>query len=99
MLSDTQRTILAAAAQHEAQLATAPRNLPAGARNVVFRSMLKHGLLTETPAPAGCVGLGWRQDEAGTWIALRLTDVGLQAISGSLRQAVSLLNFSKGLAA
>jgi hypothetical protein len=80
MLSDTQRTILAAAAQHEAQLATAPRSLPAAARNAVFRSMLKHGLLTEVPAPQEYIGLGWRQDEAGAWIALRLTDAGLQAI-------------------
>ncbi|MFC7542552.1 hypothetical protein ACFQU2_28025 [Siccirubricoccus deserti] len=34
--------------------------------------MLKHGLLTEVPAPTEYVGLGWRQDEAGAWIALRL---------------------------
>jgi hypothetical protein len=31
----------------------------------VFRSMIKHGLLTEVLAPAEYVGLGWRQDEAG----------------------------------
>jgi hypothetical protein len=79
-LSDTQRQILAAAAQHDARLATAPGSLPAAARNAVFRSMLKHGLLTEVPAPAKYGGLGWRQDEAGTWIALRITDAGLQAI-------------------
>ncbi|GGC66644.1 hypothetical protein GCM10011504_50790 [Siccirubricoccus deserti] len=71
-LSDTQRQILTAATQHEARLATAPRGLPAAARNAVFRSMLKHGLLTEVPAPTEYVGLGWRQDEAGAWIALRL---------------------------
>jgi hypothetical protein len=38
-LSDTQRQILAAAAQHDARLATAPGGLPAAARNAVFRSI------------------------------------------------------------
>jgi hypothetical protein len=79
-LSDTQRQILAAAAQHEHRLATTPHGLPAAARNAVFRSMLKHSLLAEVPAPAEYSGLGWRQDEAGTWIALRITDTGLRAI-------------------
>jgi hypothetical protein len=79
-ISDTQRQILAAAAQHDARLATAPGSLPAAARNAVFRSMLKHGLLSEVPGPAEYIDLGWRQDEAGTWIVLRITDAGLQAI-------------------
>jgi hypothetical protein len=79
-LSDTQRQILADAAQHEAQLASSPSGLPATARNAVFRSMIKHGLLVEIPAPQEYTGLGWRQDEAGAWIALRITDAGLRAI-------------------
>jgi hypothetical protein len=79
-LSDTQRQILTAAAQHEAQLATAPRSLPAAARNAVFRSMIKNGLLAEVPVPPEYAGLGWRQDEAGAWIALRITNTGLRAI-------------------
>jgi hypothetical protein len=79
-LSETQRQVLAAAAQHEAQLAIAPSGLPAAARNAVFRSMIKHGLLAEIPAPQEYIGLGWRQDEAGAWIALRITDAGLRAI-------------------
>jgi hypothetical protein len=74
-ISDTQRQILADAAQHEARLATAPDSLPAAARNAVFRSMIKHGLLVEIPAPQAYIGLGWRQDEAGPWIALRITTV------------------------
>jgi hypothetical protein len=78
--SDAQRQILAAAAQHEAQLATAPHRLPTAARNAVFRSMIKSGLLAEIRAPQEYIGLGWRQGEAGAWIALRLTDAGLQAI-------------------
>jgi hypothetical protein len=79
-ISTTQMQILTAAAQHEAQLAKAPERLPAGARNAVFRSMLKSGLMTEVPAPPEHVGLGWRQDEASTWIALRITDKGLTLI-------------------
>ena len=79
-LSDTQRVILSAAAQHEMGLARAPRTLPAAARNAVFRSLIKNNLLTEINAPREHVGLGWRQDEDGTWIVARITDDGLRAI-------------------
>jgi hypothetical protein len=48
-LSDTQSIILSQAGQQEAMLATAPRSLPAAARQAVFRSMLKSGLLKELP--------------------------------------------------
>ena len=64
-ISETQSLILSQAAQHEAGLAAAPKGLPAGARNAVFRSMLKNKLVTEINAPRAYVGLGWRQDEAG----------------------------------
>jgi len=79
-LSDTQRVILSAAAQHEMGLARAPKTLPAAARNAVFRSLIKNNLLTEINAPREHVGLGWRQDEDGTWIVTRITDEGLRAI-------------------
>jgi hypothetical protein len=79
-LSDTQRVILSAAAQHEMGLARAPKTLPAAARNAVFRSLIKTNLLTETNAPREHVGLGWRQDEDGIWIVARITDDGLRAI-------------------
>ncbi|WPB83134.1 DUF3489 domain-containing protein [Sediminicoccus rosea] len=79
-LSDTQRVILSAAAQHEMGLARAPKALPAAARNAVFRSLIKNNLLTEINAPRDFVGLGWRQDEEGTWIVARITDDGLRAI-------------------
>ena len=79
-LSDTQRVILSAAAQHEMGLARAPKTLPAAARNAVFRSLIKNNLLTEINAPRDYVGLGWRQDEDGTWIVARITDEGLRAI-------------------
>jgi hypothetical protein len=79
-LSDTQRVILSAAAEHEMGLARAPKTLPAAARNAVFRSLIKTNLLTEINAPREHVGLGWRQDEDGTWIVARITDEGLRAI-------------------
>jgi hypothetical protein len=79
-LSDTQRVILSAAAQHELGLARAPMTLPAAARNAVFRSLIKNNLLTEINAPREHVGLGWRQDEDGAWIVARITDEGLRAI-------------------
>jgi hypothetical protein len=79
-LSDSQRVILSAAAQHEMGLARAPKTLPAAARNAVFRSLIKNNLLTEINAPREYVGLGWRQDDDGTWIVARITDEGLRAI-------------------
>ena len=79
-LSDTQRIILSAAAQHEMGLARAPKTLPAAARNAVFKRLIKNNLLTEINAPREQVGLGWRQDDDGTWIVARITDEGLRAI-------------------
>jgi len=79
-LSDTQRVILSAAAQHEMGLARAPKALPAAARNAAFRSLVKNNLLTEINAPKEMVGLAWRQDDDGTWIVARITDDGLRAI-------------------
>jgi hypothetical protein len=79
-LSDSQRVILSAAAQHEMGLARAPKTLPAAARNAVFRSLIKNNLLTEINAPREHVGFGWRQDDDGTWIVARITDEGLRAI-------------------
>jgi hypothetical protein len=71
---------MSAAAQHEMGLARAPKTLPAAARNAVFRSLIKNNLLTEINAPREHVGLGWRQDDDGTWIVARITDEGLRAI-------------------
>jgi len=46
----------------------------------VFRSLIKNNLLTEINAPRDYVGLGWRQDDDGTWIVARITDEGLRTI-------------------
>ncbi|MDP3415949.1 hypothetical protein [Falsiroseomonas sp.] len=78
-LSNTQSHIVREAAEHEAGLAPLPK-IPAAARNAVFRSMLNTGLLVEVPAPAEHLGRGWRQDETGAWIALRMTDSGFAFI-------------------
>jgi hypothetical protein len=78
-LSDTQSIILSQASQHEALLASAPKSLPAAARQAVLRSMLKNQLLEEVPASAEYRDLGWRQDEEGAWVALRITADGLRA--------------------
>ena len=81
-LSDTQSLVLSRASQHERGLAAAPQGLPAAARNAVFRSMLKNGLLVECAAPREYAGLAWREDAGGARIALRITDAGLRAIGG-----------------
>ena len=72
-LSDTQRVFLSADAQREMGLARAPNTLPAAARNAVFRSLIKNNLLTEINAPPDFIGLGWRQDDDGTWIVARIS--------------------------
>jgi hypothetical protein len=79
-LSDTQGLVLSRASEHEALLAAAPAGLPAAARDAVFRSMLRNGLLAECAAPRGHAGLAWRRDADGTGVALRVTDAGLRAI-------------------
>ena len=61
-------------------MAAAPHGLPAAARNAVFRSMLKNGLLAECAAPSEYAGFAWREDAEGARIALRITEAGLRAI-------------------
>jgi len=68
-VSPTQARILSAAAQHPAQLAEAPPNLPTAARNAVLQSMLRAGILEEVPSPDG---------SATTMV--RITAAGLAAI-------------------
>lgn len=79
-LSPTQTRILTAAAQHEQHLAKSPPGLPAGARNTVFRSTLRNGLLAEVAAPPEHVALAWRRNEDGTPMVARVTEAGLRAI-------------------
>ena len=98
-LSDSQRVILSTAAQHEMGLARAPKTLPAAARNAMFRSLIKNNLLTEINAPREHVGLGWRQDEDGTWIVARITDEGLRAIGIDLNEGNAMTDTAPTVAA
>jgi hypothetical protein len=95
-LSDTQRVILSKAAQHEALLATPPAKLPAAARQAALRSMVGKGLLKEVPAPRDAIGVGWRQDEDGAWIALRITAAGLAAIGVEPEPAMDVADAELG---
>jgi hypothetical protein len=74
-LSSTQAQILASAAQHPERLAEAPLNLPTAARNAVFQSMLRAGLLEETHA----------SDRAS--MMLRITAAGLAVVGAALTRA------------
>ena len=65
-LSPAQAQILTSAAQHPNRLAEAPPNLPVAARNAVFHSMLRAGLLEEVTGGEGAV--------------LRITEDGLAAV-------------------
>ena len=64
-ISPTQAQILATAAQHPAVLAEAPPNLPAAARNAVFQSLLRAGLLEEVSAADEEVRRAFRITAAG----------------------------------
>ena len=94
-LSDTQRVILSKAAQHDALLAEPPARLPAAARQSVLRSLMTKGLLEEVTAPREAIALGWRQDEDGAWIALRITAAGLVAIGVEADSAAATMPRSR----
>ncbi len=87
-LSDTALRILTEAAQHPLRLAAPPDRLPAAACRAVLNSLLKQGYVEECEAPQEYIGLGWRQDEAGTGIALRITGAGLQAIGENAAEGI-----------
>ena len=69
-VSPTQTQILSAAVRHPARLAAAPKALPSAARNAVFRSLVRAGLLEEVPSPDGAP------------TTLRITAAGLAAVGG-----------------
>ncbi|GGC69292.1 hypothetical protein GCM10011504_53970 [Siccirubricoccus deserti] len=96
-ISDTQRQIQVAAAQQEARLAVPPASLPAGARNVVIRSMLKNSLIAKGAAPDEPTDFTWRHDDAGAAIALQITDVGWPPSLAGLRMRSRRLRRSRTL--
>jgi hypothetical protein len=77
-LSDTQRAILEAAAQHPEHLAYPPARLPAGARQTVAKALLKNDLVIGVHRPAYDAVAKWTVD--GEEMLLKITDDGLRAI-------------------
>ncbi len=77
-LSDTQRAILEAAAQHPEHLAYPPARLPAGARQTVAKTLLKNDLVIGVHRPAYDAIAKWTVD--GDEMLLKITDEGLRAI-------------------
>jgi hypothetical protein len=89
-LSDTQRAILEAAAQHREHLAYPPERLPAGARQKVAQALLKNDLVIGVHRPAYDAIAKWTVD--GDEMLLKITDDGLRAIgidpnAGDAREA------------
>ncbi len=77
-LTDTQRAILAAAAQHPEHLAYPPERLPAAARQTVAKALLKGDLVIGVHRPAYDAVAKWTVD--GDEMLLKITDEGLRAI-------------------
>ena len=77
-LSDTQRAILTAAAEHPEHLAYPPERLPAGARQKVAQALLKNDLVIGVHRPAYDAIAKWTVD--GDEMLLKITDDGLRAI-------------------
>ncbi len=75
-LTDTQATILAAAAQRDDGLVMPPGNMPAAASNSVAKALVTRGLVERTVVPAAMSRAVW----AGPGSALRITPTGLIAI-------------------
>ncbi|WP_270933368.1 hypothetical protein, partial [Falsiroseomonas oryzae] len=77
-LSDTQRAILTAAAEHPEHLAYPPERLPAGARQKVAQALLKQDLVIGVHHPADDAIAKWTVE--GDEMLLKITDDGLRAI-------------------
>jgi hypothetical protein len=77
-LTDTQRAILAAAAEHPEHLAYPPERLPAAARQAVAKALLKQDLVIGVHRPAYDAVAKWTVD--GDEMLLKITDDGLRAI-------------------
>jgi hypothetical protein len=77
-LSDTQRAILEAAAQHPEHLAYPPERLPAGARQKVAQALLKQELVIGVHRASYDAHAKWMVE--GEEMLLKITDDGLRAI-------------------
>ena len=82
-LTDTQLVILSAAAgRDDRAVLPLPKSLKAnkGAATTVLKTLLKKGLVEETPAALG--DEHWREDASGHKMALTITDAGLAGLDG-----------------
>ena len=82
-LTDTQLVILSAAAGRESHaVLPLPKSLKVnkGAAATVLKTLIKKGLIEESPAAPG--DEHWRKDEAGYKIAINITDAGLASLDG-----------------
>ena len=77
-LTDTQRSILTAAADHPELLAYPPERLPAAPRQAVAKALLRGGLVIAVHRPAYEAQEKWTVD--GEETLLKITDEGLRAI-------------------
>jgi hypothetical protein len=77
-LTDTQMTILTAAAEHPEHLAYPPARLPAGPRQKVAQALLRQDLVIAIQRPAYDTAAQWTVD--GDSVLLKITDEGLRAI-------------------
>ncbi len=82
-LTDTQLVILSAAAgRDDRAVLPLPKSLKVnkGAATTVLKTLLKKGLVEETPAALG--DEHWREDDCGHKMALTITDAGLDGLDG-----------------
>ncbi len=77
-LTDTQMTILTAAAEHPGHLACPPARLPAGPRQKVAQALLRQDLVIAIQRPAYDAAAQWTV--GGDSVLLKITDEGLRAI-------------------
>jgi hypothetical protein len=80
--SATGRAMLTLASTREDRLVYPP-TLPVAAAGQVVRSLLGAGMVKEVAAPADDAGLVWRAADDGSRLALRATELGLNAITGA----------------
>lgn len=77
-LSDTQRAILTAAAEHPERLACPAERLPAGARQKVAQALLRQDLVATTQMLSDDASALWAVD--GESVLLQVTGEGMRAI-------------------
>jgi len=81
--SATGQAMLTLASTHEDRLVYPPA-LPVAAARQVVRSLLGAGMVEAVAGPADDAGLVWRAADDGSRLALRATDLGLNAIIGAI---------------